>query len=114
MPLESRSLSTRLGRPRIAGDLVPRPRLLERLDEGQGRAFTIVSAPAGRGNSTLISSWLEACDCRSAWRSPDEDGDDLGQFLAYLPAASQTTFSGAVGEMLALLLAASPPPRFQP
>ena len=43
--------STRGGRTR----LVPRPRLIERLNAGLHRKLTLVSAPAGFGKATLLS-----------------------------------------------------------
>jgi LuxR family maltose regulon positive regulatory protein len=70
-------IRTKLYRPRITGDLVPRPRLLQRLEQHQGRPLTLVVAPTGFGKTTLVSSWLEACDCPSAWLSLDENDDDL-------------------------------------
>jgi hypothetical protein len=62
MPLESRTLTTKLYRPRITGDLEPRPRLLEGREEKRGRPLAAVSTPAGYGQSTLVRMWLEACD----------------------------------------------------
>ena len=82
-------IRTKLYQPRVTGDLVPRPRLLQRLEQRRGRPLTLVVAPAGFGKTTLVSSWLEACDCPSAWLSLDEDDDDLALFLTYLLAAMQ-------------------------
>jgi len=41
-------------------DLVARPGLLERLNEGLSRTagVILISAPAGFGKTTLISSWI--------------------------------------------------------
>ena len=61
MPLESRSLATKLYRPRITRDLVPRPRLLERPHASQDRKLTLISAPAGHGKSALVNRWVEVC-----------------------------------------------------
>ena len=55
-----RLVRTKLYQPRISGDLVPRPRLLERLEARRDRPLTLVSAPAGYGKTTLISSWRDA------------------------------------------------------
>jgi len=69
-------LRTKLHRPPVADDVVPRPRLLERLERGRRQALTLVSTPAGYGKSTLLSSWLAAAPCQTAWLSLDEgDGD---------------------------------------
>jgi LuxR family maltose regulon positive regulatory protein len=53
-------IRTKLYRLRIIGELVPRPRLLERLDYRRDRPLTLVVAPAGYGKTTLVASWLEA------------------------------------------------------
>ena len=103
-------IRTKLYRPRITGDLVPRPRLLERLQKRRSRALTLVVAPAGYGKSTLVASWLETCDCPSAWLSLDEDDNDLVVFLSYFSAAIRTMFPDAVRETSALLTAATLPP----
>ena len=51
-------LQTKLYIPRSRPELVPRPRLLERLDAGLHRKLTLVSAPAGFGKTTLVSEWV--------------------------------------------------------
>jgi len=42
--------------------VVPRPRLIERLNAGlrSGRKLTLISAPAGFGKTTLLSEWIQA------------------------------------------------------
>jgi LuxR family maltose regulon positive regulatory protein len=103
-------LRTKLHRPPITADLVPRPRLLERLEGHRERLLTLVSAPAGYGKTTLVSSWLEACDCPSAWVSLDEDDNDLFLFLTYFLAAIQSMFPEACRETVAMLKAPTLPP----
>lgn len=51
-------LTTKLYIPPPHPNLVSRPRLIERLDEGLrlGRKLTLVSAPAGFGKTTLVTS----------------------------------------------------------
>jgi heat shock protein HslJ/uncharacterized protein YraI len=48
-------IQTKLNRPPLPVDLVPRPLLTEWLDQRRGRPLTLVSAPAGYCKSTLIS-----------------------------------------------------------
>ena len=103
-------IRTKLYRPRITGDLVPRPRLLERLEQRRDRPLTLVVAPAGYGKTTLVASWLATCDCPSAWLSLDEDDNDFALFLSYFSAAVQTMFPDALEETSALLQAAILPP----
>ena len=79
-------LRTKLHQPPNTPDLVPRPRLLERLEgRRRERPLTLVCALAGYGKTTLVSSWLEAPDWPSAWLSLDEDDTDLPLFLAGPP-----------------------------
>jgi LuxR family maltose regulon positive regulatory protein len=51
--------------------------------------LTLVSAPAGFGNTTLVVAWLKEVDHRTPWLSLDEADNDLPRFLAYLSAALQ-------------------------
>ncbi len=50
-------LTTKLYVPPPRPNLVPRPRLIKRLNEGLHRKLTLVSAPAGFGKTTLVSEW---------------------------------------------------------
>jgi len=50
-------LTTKLYIPPPRPNLVPRPRLIERLNAGLHRKLTLVSAPAGFGKTTLLSEW---------------------------------------------------------
>ncbi|MCL4299892.1 MAG: HTH-type transcriptional regulator MalT [Anaerolineae bacterium] len=89
-------------------DLVARPHLLKRLNEGVARppGVILVSAPAGFGKTTLISAWfsgrMKTEDGRQkeedfihpfnvAWLSLDEEDNDPARFLTYLLAAFQKT-----------------------
>mgnify|MGYP001156492518 FL=1 len=56
-----------------ASGLVPRPLLTARLNEGLAGPLTLVSAPAGFGKTTLVSSWLRQVDLPAAWLSLDEN-----------------------------------------
>jgi LuxR family maltose regulon positive regulatory protein len=90
-------LMTKLYIPPLRPNLVPRRRLLERLNEGLHRKLTVVSAPAGFGKTTLLSEWvqsLEACGSmgvKGAWISLDEGDNDPARFGAYLTAALRFT-----------------------
>ncbi|MGD2146164.1 MAG: LuxR C-terminal-related transcriptional regulator [Anaerolineae bacterium] len=86
-------LATKLYVPQTRGDLVPRPRLHERLDEGLTRRLTMVSAPAGFGKSTLVAGWLSASEQPAAWLSLDQGDNDPVRFWTYLIAAVQTIHS---------------------
>ena len=94
-------LATKLYIPVPRPKVVPRPRLIERLNEGlrQSRGFarklTLISAPAGFGKTTLVSEWVAGCErgepeMRVAWLSLDAGDSDPTRFLTYLIAALQT------------------------
>jgi len=103
-------LETKLHVPRLRRDLVPRPRLSERLSRGAESALTLVSAPAGFGKTTLLTEWLAAApaDGRSvAWLSLDQRDNDPALFWTYLVAALQTAADGVGASALSLLQ--SPP-----
>ena len=91
-------------------DHLHRPDLLERLDFGRNQPLILVSAPAGYGKSTLISSWLEGCGRPNGWLSLDENDDDLYQFLTYFLAAYKTMFCDGFPDTSALLQARELPP----
>ena len=112
-------LQTKLYIPPVRPEMVLRPRLLARLDEGLrlGRKLTLVSAPAGFGKTTLLSEWRHSGVSsrkygegeehepagevsltpysllptpRFAWVSLDEGDNDPTRFLVYFIAALQT------------------------
>src|SRR2546421_4409141 len=103
-------LATKLYIPRPRPNVVSRPRLLERLNEGMHSKLTLISAPAGFGKTTLVSEWVAGIEQSSAWLSLDEGENDPTRFLTYLVAALQTR-APAIGEgMLSALQSAQPPP----
>lgn len=74
---------------------IPRPRLFSRLDMAVERPITIVSAPAGFGKSTLLSTWIAGSDsARLAWLSLDQDDSDPARFISYLIAALEAVVPG--------------------
>ena len=83
-------LATKLNVPRALSALVPRPRLIERLDAGLRGRLTLISAPAGSGKTTLVSDWAGQCGRPMAWLCLEESDNDPIRFLAYLTAALQT------------------------
>lgn len=80
-------LKTKLHVPRPHPELVPRPRLIERLTQGLTGPLTVISAPAGSGKTTLVSEWrvsLAGQDTLLAWLSLDEDDNVPVRFMTYL------------------------------
>ena len=50
-------LATKLYIPPPRSKIVPRPHVIERLNEGLNLKLTLLSAPAGFGKTTLLSEW---------------------------------------------------------
>jgi LuxR family maltose regulon positive regulatory protein len=113
-------LQTKLYIPPLRPNLVPRPRLIERLNQGLHLAhkLTLISAPAGFGKTTLVSEWLAGRQRPAAWLSLDEGDNDPIRFLIYFVAALQTlALSEAEGAaptfakgVLGMLQSPQPPP----
>ncbi len=93
-------LLTKLNRPRLSGDVVHRPRLLNQIQSLS--PLTLVVAPAGYGKTTLVDSWLETSPLPCAWLTLDESDNDFATFVNYLIAAVQTCFP-MVGDRTASL-----------
>lgn len=113
MPNEKTSihlLRTKLHRPPVARDHLHRQYLLDRLDARRHRPLTLVSAPAGYGKSTLVSCWLESCDCPKAWVSLDANDSDLRSFMAYFVEAIESIFPGSVINTRTMLRGTELPP----
>ncbi len=109
-------LATKLFIPPVRPELVPRARLVERLNTGMARKLTIVSAPAGYGKTTLLNEWIHQGGTGTtptlpvAWLSLDEGDNDPSRFLAYLIGAVQTIVPHVGEGLLTLLQSHQPPP----
>ena len=82
-------LQTKLYVPGLRPSLVPRPRLVNKLNIGLLGKLTLISAPAGFGKTTLVSEWVAGCEQSVAWLSLDEDDNDPARFLIYVVASLQ-------------------------
>ena len=80
---------------------------------------TLISAPAGFGKTTLVSSWLYDLRIvkqksefvnRAAWLSLDEGDSDPARFLSYLIAALQVIEPDFGTELSGVLQSPQPPP----
>jgi len=76
-------LRTKLYVPPLQPNLVPRPQLIDRLNQGLqlGRKLTLITAPAGFGKTTLVSEWVSGCERSAGWLSLDEGDNDPTHFL---------------------------------
>ncbi|MCG3212399.1 MAG: Serine/threonine-protein kinase PknK [Anaerolineae bacterium] len=131
-PVSPPILATKLFKPPPRPEFVPRPHLIERLNLGLHRRLILISAPAGFGKTTLVSSWLnqraeggrmkdESAETlhpssftlhpsKVAWFSLDEGDNDLARFLTYLVAALQTVAPEIGAGVLNVLRSPQPPP----
>src|SRR5574342_266944 len=105
-------LATKLYIPPPRANIVTRPRLIERLNEGlsSGRKLTLISASAGFGKTTLVNEWVNVCERPVAWLSLDEGDNDPTRFLIYLVAAMQTIAANIGKGVLGVLQSPQPPP----
>ncbi len=103
-------LATKLFVPPARAHLVSRPRLLDRLQQNVQGKLTLISAPAGFGKSTLLSTWVAGCQRPVAWLSLDEGDSDPTRFLTYLVAALRTIAPNVGEGVVRALQSAQPPP----
>lgn len=103
-------LATKLYVPAPRSNVVLRPRLFERLNEGLDRKLTLVSAPAGFGKTTLVSEYCSRQNSPVAWLSLEERDSNPERFLAYLVAALQTIMPQLGEGVLVALESPQPPP----
>ena len=94
-------IRTKLFPPPVPAKLIPRPRLVARLNEPP--PLTLISAPPGFGKSTLLAEWRTSESIKLAWLSLDEDDNRPSRFLAYFISALQG-IDPQVGAASALLL----------
>jgi LuxR family maltose regulon positive regulatory protein len=111
--IQSQLLATKFFLPSSPGTLIPRPRLHALLDKALEYPFTLVSAPAGFGKTTLLSTWaqsLPASQARLCWLSLDEEDNDPYLFWTCVLSALQTQDPEHFAPLLAQLQSPSPPP----
>jgi ATP/maltotriose-dependent transcriptional regulator MalT len=90
----TRLLRTKLSIPPVRAELVPRPRLLARLNEGLAGKLTLISAPAGFGKTTLLACWAKGCRLPVTWLSLDESDNEPVRFITYLIASLEKVAGG--------------------
>ncbi len=96
-------INTKLHRPPVDRNYVYRPHLIAQLDNHRDKPLILVSASAGYGKSTLISSWLEKNENPAAWLSLSENDSDLRTFTRYFVAAVEKHLPESCQDTQALL-----------
>ncbi|MFC6633164.1 HTH-type transcriptional regulator MalT [Microbulbifer taiwanensis] len=77
-------LTSKYSLPDCPEHTLARPRLLSLLNDSHSDQLLLVTAPAGYGKTTLVSSWAVAQDTPVAWYSLDASDNEPGQFCRYL------------------------------
>lgn len=105
-------VSTKFAVPQLRAAWIARPRLLAELDAACQHPLTLLSAAAGFGKTTLLTSWAQTRQRQLAWVSLDQEDNDPARFLTCLILALQTLeprFGQAVLELLQLQHTPLPP-----
>ena len=97
--------------PPLRPNLVPRPQLIEQLNQGLqlGQKLTIVSAPAGYGKTTALIEWAGSSHFPIGWLSLDRTDNDFERFFRYLVLAWEEVHPGIMESPLGTLLGAMSP-----
>lgn len=103
-------LATKLYMPRARENLVVRPRLHYKLSENPDSRLVLITAPAGYGKTTLVTSWLAKQSKKTAWLSLDKNDSDPLIFLSYVAAAMHGIEAGTCKTIRPLLQSSDPPP----
>ena len=85
-------LHTKFFIPPLPSEAIPRLRLVERLNLGMTGKLSLVTAPAGYGKTTLVTTWLHQLAEQDPapqviWLSLDETDNDIRRFFTYFVAA---------------------------
>ena len=105
-------LATKLQAPPLPPGFVPRPRLLERLDDGLVRGLVLVCAPAGFGKTALLADWARRSRRPIAWLSLDAGDSDPARFWRHVAAGLDRAHPG-IADRVASLLGPPAPPSFE-
>src|SRR5690348_335581 len=124
--LQNLLVATKLFIPALPARLIPRLRLIDKLDQGLGCRLTLVSALAGFGKTTLLAKWLQlqkqtgapqvnqsnsAVDCFTmAWVSLEESDNEPALFWKYVLTALEQAQPGLGAPLVDQLLAVADQP----
>src|SRR5262245_36722837 len=105
----SPTLLTKFTIPPLRPTLLPRSHLLERLHQSSTMPLVLLSASAGFGKTTLLSTWARKMPHPVCWLALEEQDNDLTRFWLSFLAALRTRLP-TVGEEVEALLLRSPQP----
>jgi LuxR family transcriptional regulator, maltose regulon positive regulatory protein len=92
-------LRTKLLPPRSVSELLPRPRLTEKLQANLNAPITMVAADAGCGKTTLIADFIRNQTRQTVWYQLDHTDADPFIFLGYISHGIKN-FAPAFGETI--------------
>jgi ATP/maltotriose-dependent transcriptional regulator MalT/DNA-binding SARP family transcriptional activator len=96
-------LRTKLLPPRLAPELLSRPRLTQRLAANLTHPITLITANAGSGKTTFVADFLNSHRGPFVWYQLDHTDVDPWTFLGYLTHGIQQEVPGFGSAMLAYL-----------
>ncbi|QBD83263.1 hypothetical protein EPA93_47800 [Ktedonosporobacter rubrisoli] len=102
-------LITKLGPPRLPTHVIMRRQLLQQLMQVNNYRLFLLSAPAGFGKTTLLSTWAHQTSQLIAWISLDAGDNDPSDFWSYILHALNTLLPGIAETALAMLQLPQPP-----
>ncbi|MCX2781209.1 HTH-type transcriptional regulator MalT [Microbulbifer thermotolerans] len=98
-------LTSKYSLPDCPEHTLARPRLLSLLNGSHSDQLLLVTAPAGYGKTTLVSSWAAGQDNPVAWYSLDTSDNQPAQFCRYLVESVHRATGNGVPETHKLLAA---------
>ena len=109
MLFHNQLLATKFFVPSASHSLIARPQLTALLDQGLRRKLTLISAPAGFGKTTLLSTKVQSFSQKSpeaprvAWVTLDEGDNEPVLFWTYALTALDTLQPGLCAPLLSYL-----------
>ena len=113
MVIQSQLLATKFFVPSVSHAVIARPHLSALLAESLKHPLTIISASAGFGKTTLLSTWIQSLSAPHplvAWLSLDEEDNDPQLFWTYVLSALSTHQPEGLTPLFKSLQSPQPPP----
>jgi LuxR family maltose regulon positive regulatory protein len=104
---------SKLAPPRLRAPLLPRPRLVDALSRGLERRLVLLTAEAGYGKTSVLSSALAGIPCPAAWLTLDERDTDPNLFGAGIVLALRRVAPSVGARALAVLAGGPSTPLLQ-
>ncbi|WP_444920165.1 HTH-type transcriptional regulator MalT [Microbulbifer sp. CnH-101-G] len=102
-------LTSKYSLPDCPEHTLVRPRLLALLDDSHSDQLLLVTAPAGYGKTTLVTSWASAQENPMAWYTLDASDNEPSQFCRYLVESVHRATGKGVPQTCRLLAAPQSP-----